>query len=86
MGKIFTIIDVLYQGKQLSRRVAWKRGQMLTNAVLAIVGGLALFLPEQFHLSHEDIVDISKAVIAIGVSVNGYLTPATTTTMGFKSK
>lgn len=84
--KLFAIIDVLYQGKELSNKAKWKRGQQLTNAVLAIVGGLALFLPEQFNLSKDDIIDIAKGIIAAGVSINGYLTPATTTSIGFKSK
>ena len=86
MKKLWALIEVLYTGKQLSNKERWKKGQFLSNAILGIVGGLALFLPEQLHLSQDDMIDISKAIIAIGVSINGYLTPATTESIGIKPK
>jgi hypothetical protein len=86
MGKLFAIIDVLYHGKSLTNAAAWKRGQQLTNALMAVVGGLILFLPQDLHLSHEDVIDIVKGVIAIGASVNGYLTVATTKKMGIRAR
>lgn len=89
MGKLWAIIEVLYQGKSLANKQKWKKTQALITSLGAIIGGIKVLLPPELQAQFGDeainhIVD-SIAIIGIGV-VNVYGTYATSDTVGIPNK
>jgi hypothetical protein len=85
MSKLFSLIDVLYQGKTLSDPALWKNRQSLTNALTALLGALAGLLPAigvDLEVTHEQIMAITGGIVAIAGVFNGYLTIATSDKVG----
>jgi hypothetical protein len=89
MGKLWAIIEVLYQGKSLSDPAKWKKVQTLFTTILTILGGLKVLLPEELQLQFNDAAldQIANAVMIIGIGVvNVYGTVATTDKIGLNPK
>jgi hypothetical protein len=87
MVMIIDLIKALKAGNELADPAKWKKGQVLTNTVgalvLAIVGVIKWKFPE-INIS-EDVSDqITQIITAILVMVNLYITPASSKKIGVK--
>lgn len=89
MGKLWAVIEVLYQGKQLSNPAAWKKNQVLFTTLGTMVASIITLLPPELKVQFNEIAqaDIVQAIAIIGIGVvNVYGTFATTTKIGPKPK
>lgn len=82
MAKLLLLFRALRAGESLAKSATWKQRQLRLNALVPIVSLLAWFSP--VDLAPDDIDAIATGVGMIGGAVvNGYLTLATTTKIGF---
>jgi hypothetical protein len=71
-------------GSQLTDSAVWKNRQQSGNAIIGVLTvGAALLAHKGVVLTHEDIVSIAGAFSTIGFVWNGYLTLATSKSVGF---
>jgi hypothetical protein len=71
-------------GSQLADSAIWKNRQQSGNAIIGVLTvGAALLAHKGIVLTHEDIVSIAGAFSTIGFVWNGYLTLATSKSVGF---
>jgi hypothetical protein len=71
-------------GSQLADSAIWKNRQQSGNAIIGVLTvGAALLAHKGVVLTHEDIVSIAGAFSTIGFVWNGYLTLATSKSVGF---
>jgi hypothetical protein len=82
---ISEIFNALRAGQELKDPTKWKKGQLLTNLVGAIVGGAIIFIKWKFPELpipdglQENLVEIIGAAL---VAINLYLIPATSKKVG----
>jgi hypothetical protein len=81
MGNIGLIIEVLYKGKELSNKAAWKNAQLLTGFFLILIQAVDTFLPG-ISISTMDSHTIANGLTAIGLLFGSYTTVATSTSVG----
>lgn len=80
--KILMLFRVLRAGESLTKVATWKQRQLRLNALGSVVAMMVAFCP--FNLVPDDIDAIVNGLSIIGGAlVNGYLTLATTTKIGF---
>jgi len=82
MDKIVLIIDVLYKGKSLDNKAAWKNAQLLTGFFLIIVQLANEFLPEGAKISTIDAHTIANGLTTIGLTFGSYVTVASSEHVG----
>jgi len=86
MGKMWAIVNALYQGRSLANPAAWKNVQIGTNALLVVLGLIPAFLPE-LGWTDLQMERIAQAIMIIGGSVvNAYFTVATSDKVGMAKK
>ncbi len=85
MNKIGALWRALQAGEQLANSVTWKNRQIAANAVLAILGLVAVFMPS-LGASHEDLESIAAGIAVVGGMLNTYLTASTSRTVGLPPK
>jgi hypothetical protein len=81
MDKILAAFLALEEGRSLENITFWKKIQLTTNALMAVVIVLPDFVLNRFG----DENGISLIVLSIAVLINLYLTPATTKKIGLRS-
>lgn len=81
MNKIGALWRALQAGEQLANSATWKNRQIAANAVLALLGLAAAFMP-QLGVSHDDMETIAAGIAVIGGVLNAALTTATSRTVG----
>jgi len=82
---LINLIKALKAGNELSDPASWKKGQHLTNAVGALVMAvLTLFRYKwpDVYLPAELAEQLTQVIAAVLVTINLYLTPATTKKIG----
>lgn len=86
MGKFLAALSALRYGSSLSDPAVWKNRQNRLNALVGLLGALAVFMPMfgiHVEVSNEDVLKIAGGVAAlIGLFVNPYLTTATSEKVG----
>lgn len=83
-GKIGIIFTALKQGESLFHAEAWKNIQLATNAIVAVLTAVLVFVPN-LGLSTSDIASLAFGIATIGSVINGYFTVATTKKIGIPS-
>ena len=87
MAKLWAIIEVLYQGRQLANVERWKNVQGVTITLQTIVGGLLVLSPKDLNITQDGIAHIALSIAMIGGGiVSAYLVPATSAKVGIKPK
>lgn len=90
MGKLSAFFAVLRYGSSLSDPAVWKHRQNRLNALIGLLGAVALLLPLlgiKVELSNEEVVQIAGGIATlVGLFINPYLTTATTDKIGLPSK
>jgi len=82
MAFVVLFCRALRAGESLANAATWKQRQLRLNALLPIIYLLAHYLP--IDLSAVDVDAVATGIGMIGGAlVNGYLTLATTTKIGF---
>ena len=80
--KLLLLFRALRAGESLTKAATWKQRQLRLNALGSVVAMLVTFCP--FDLVPDDVdAVVSGLSIVGGALVNGYLTLATTTKIGF---
>ena len=82
IDKLRAAITVLHQGEKLTHVETWKNRQNLLNVLVAVLGGLAIFLPGSITLTGDDIAALAGAIGVLAGLANSYLTTATTNKIG----
>jgi hypothetical protein len=84
MEYIKLFFQAMRYGSQLADSAVWKNRQQSGNAIIGVLTvGAALLAHKGIVLTHEDIVSIAGAFSTIGFVWNGYLTLATSKSVGF---
>lgn len=87
---VFSIPDVLKQGKMLVDATAWKTHQVTANMIAVFLGSvLALakvFLGMDFGVSEEDLFTVGSGVLVVYGMYNSWVTVATTEKIGLPDK
>ena len=86
MGKLFAFLAALRHGTNLTDPKVWKVRQNLINALIGLIGAIAVFLPETIGMSDEDILSIAGGIATIAGLFNVYITTATTDKIGVSDK
>lgn len=90
MGKLGAFFAVLRYGVSLSDPAVWKQRQNLFNALVGLLGALAVLLPlmgVNLDLNQDVVLKVAGGVAAVvGLFVNPYLTTATTDKIGLQSR
>ena len=87
MAKLWAIIEVLYQGRQLANVERWKNIQGVIITLQTIVGGLLVLSPQDLNITQDGITHIATSIAMIGSGiVSVYLVPATSAKVGIKPK
>lgn len=84
MNKIGALWRALQAGEKLSNSATWKNRQTAINALLAVLGCIALFLP--IEVSHEDLQLIAGGIGAVGGLFNAWATTSTSRTVGLPAR
>lgn len=84
MSKLLSLITVLRHGSSLSDPAVHKNRQNLINALIGLMGALAIFLP--IELSSENIADMAGGIAALVGLYNVYTTTATSDKVGLPTK
>ena len=84
MSKFLAAIRALQHGASLADPAVWKQRQNLINAVVGLLGAVALFLPDEYksQLTPDAIASLAGAVAVLVGLLNPYLTVATTDKLG----
>ena len=82
MTKFGAIFAALRYGSSLTDPAIWKQRQNLINALIGLLGAVAIFLPVE--VSSDDLSAIAGGVAVLGGLLNAYLTTATTDKIGVK--
>ena len=82
INKIRAAVVVLHQGERLTNAATWKNRQNLLNILVAVLGAVAVFLPESMSLSEADTMAIAGGIAAVAGLFNTYVTTATTNKIG----
>jgi hypothetical protein len=80
--KLLLLFRALRAGESLAKVATWKQRQLRLNALGSVVGILVNFLPVDLVPDDVDAVVTGLSIVG-GALVNGYLTLATTTKIGF---
>lgn len=87
---VFSIPDVLKQGKMVSNPESWKRGQVTGGVIAGLLGaviGLAKVFGYDLPLSDDQILSIGSGIVAIGgLFYTPIVTVATTEKIGLQDK
>jgi len=86
MDKIGLLIEVLYKGKSLDNKAAWKNAQLLTGFFLVLIQLVDGFLPTGAHISTMDAHTIANGLTQMGLVFGSYVTVASTDHIGFNDK
>lgn len=87
---LFSLPDVLKQGKMIANPEAWKRGQVTGGIVAGLIGsliGFAKIFGYELPLSDDQILSIGSGIVAImGLFYTPIVTVATTDKIGIQDK
>lgn len=87
---VFSVPDVLKQGKMVADPVAWKRGQItasVLSALLITILNMGRVFGYELPISDEQINIISAGIVTlVGLFVVPVATVASTEKIGFKAK
>jgi hypothetical protein len=81
MKNLIILFKVLKQGEMLRHAATWKSVQILAP-IFATLIIIALSFTTGLNLTAEDIAVIAKSLAILGVTINAYLTVATTPKLG----
>jgi len=85
MGKLWSVVQVLYVGKSLANPAKWKNLQVVMNGgLLTVLLSLDKLAPVGLQLSDADVYQVAEAIGVIGVMINTYLINATSDKVGFR--
>jgi hypothetical protein len=82
MSNLLLLFRALRAGESLANAATWKQRQLRLNALGSVVAILVPFLPFDLVPDDADAIVTGLSIIG-GALVNGYLTLATTTKIGF---
>ena len=82
LDKLRAALTVLNKGEELTHKEAWKNATTLINILVALLGALAVFLPDTIHLSADDIATLAGAVAVVAGLFTSYTTNATSVSVG----
>ena len=77
---IFAAVNALKAGESLKNAATWKNKQLLMNVFLVIIATLLKF--GNIDIETSDLNSISYGLATLGVTVNSYLTTATSEKVG----
>jgi hypothetical protein len=86
LAKFRAALVVLNKGEELTHKETWKNATTLTNLLVALLGAIAVFLPESLGLSADDISTLAGAIAILVGLFNGYTTTASSTTVGLPQR
>jgi hypothetical protein len=81
MNKIMAAFLALEEGRSLNNVTFWKKVQLTTNALMAVI----IVLPDNILIQFGNIEGIGLITLSLAVLINLYLTPATTNKIGLRS-
>lgn len=84
MSKLLAALAALRYGSSLTDPAVWKQRQNRLNALIGLLGAVAVFLPVE--MSHEDMLAIAGGVAAAVGVLNAYLTTATSDKVGLRAR
>jgi hypothetical protein len=79
---ILSLFRALRAGESLTQAATWKQRQLRLNALGGFVASVVVFLPVDLVPDDVDAIVNGLSIVG-GALVNGYLTLATTTKVGF---
>jgi hypothetical protein len=86
LAKFRAALTVLNKGEELTHKETWKNATTLTNLLVALLGAIAVFLPESLGLSADDISTLAGAIAIIAGLFTSYTTTATSVTVGLPQR
>lgn len=83
MNKILAAIEVLYRGKELANKEAWKNAQTIVGILTALIPALAIIF--NVPITGEQTAAIAAGVAAVVGVFNAYATVGTSASVGLQS-
>ena len=83
MNKLMSLINALRYGSSLADPAVHKNRQNLINALIGLLGAVAVWLP--IEVSADELVNIAGGIAALVGLYNVYITTASTEKVGLRS-